>query len=88
MLEFEITETAVMKNMVEATALLESLRALGVRLAIDDFGTGYSALSYLRDGDRLLAMSVVQAGLMFQLHNSTIEIHCINRIRSVFKNLH
>jgi diguanylate cyclase (GGDEF)-like protein len=48
MLEFEITETAVMKNMVEATALLESLRALGVRIAIDDFGTGYSSLAYLK----------------------------------------
>jgi diguanylate cyclase (GGDEF)-like protein len=35
MLEFEITETAVMKNLAEATALLESLRDLGVRLAID-----------------------------------------------------
>ena len=48
MLEFEITETAVMKNLAEATALLESLRDLGVRLAIDDFGTGYSSLAQLK----------------------------------------
>lgn len=30
-----------------ATAVLVSLRALGVRLPIDDFGTGYSSLAYL-----------------------------------------
>ena len=29
-------------------ALLQDLRALGVRLSIDDFGTGYSSLAYLK----------------------------------------
>ena len=29
-------------------AVLQKLRALGVRIAMDDFGTGYSSLSYLR----------------------------------------
>ena len=31
-----------------ATAVLERLKALGVRLAIDDFGIGYSSLSQLK----------------------------------------
>ena len=47
-IEFEITETAVIHNLDEAVVVLESLRALGLRLSIDDFGTGYSSLSYLK----------------------------------------
>jgi diguanylate cyclase (GGDEF)-like protein/PAS domain S-box-containing protein len=47
-LELEITESVLMQDADAATALLQSLKRIGVRLAVDDFGTGYSSLSYLR----------------------------------------
>jgi diguanylate cyclase (GGDEF)-like protein/PAS domain S-box-containing protein len=44
----EITESAVMADPAAATAVLERLKTVGVRLAIDDFGIGYSSLSQLK----------------------------------------
>jgi len=47
-LRLEITETAMMDDVDQASRTLDELKRLGVWLAIDDFGTGYSSLNYLR----------------------------------------
>jgi diguanylate cyclase (GGDEF)-like protein/PAS domain S-box-containing protein len=44
----EVTETAVLHDIGAATAILETIKSLGVELDLDDFGTGYSSLLYLR----------------------------------------
>ncbi|MCD6525587.1 MAG: EAL domain-containing protein [Desulfuromonas sp.] len=48
LLEFEITESVVMKDVDAAVITLQHLKELGINMAIDDFGTGYSSLSCLK----------------------------------------
>ncbi|WP_193336483.1 putative bifunctional diguanylate cyclase/phosphodiesterase [Devosia beringensis] len=47
-IDFEITETAVMRDMGQANASLLALLALGSRIALDDFGTGHSSLTHVQ----------------------------------------
>jgi diguanylate cyclase (GGDEF)-like protein/PAS domain S-box-containing protein len=48
LLELDIHETTVMRDVEISTEILTLLRDLGVSVAIDDFGAGYSALGSLQ----------------------------------------
>lgn len=45
---FEITETALVEDLVSARVFVERLHALGCRVALDDFGTGYGGFTHLK----------------------------------------
>jgi diguanylate cyclase (GGDEF)-like protein len=67
-IEFELTETVLMRDLDYATATLAQLREMDIRVAVDDFGTGYSSLAYLRR----LAVNTLKIDRSFigELHDS------------------
>ncbi len=46
-LEFELTETAVMRRSEQVRSAMVALGQLGVRFSLDDFGTGFSSFVHL-----------------------------------------
>ncbi len=48
LLQLEVTESMVMRNVSRAVKVLDAIQSRGVRLAIDDFGTGYSSMSLMK----------------------------------------
>ncbi len=47
-LVLEVTETAAIRNLSDARAFANHLRALGCKVSLDDFGTGFGSFSYLK----------------------------------------
>lgn len=48
-LEFELTETAVMRRSDQVQQTMDGLGQLGVRFSLDDFGTGFSSFVHLHN---------------------------------------
>ncbi|HUO43752.1 MAG TPA: EAL domain-containing protein [Burkholderiales bacterium] len=48
LLELEITESMIMRNVEKTIQTLTRLKEMSIRIAIDDFGTGYSSLATLK----------------------------------------
>ncbi|TNE35125.1 MAG: bifunctional diguanylate cyclase/phosphodiesterase [Alphaproteobacteria bacterium] len=48
LLKLEITESAIISDVIRASEIVTQLHNMGVKVSIDDFGTGYTSLAYLR----------------------------------------
>jgi diguanylate cyclase (GGDEF)-like protein/PAS domain S-box-containing protein len=48
-LGFEVTETALIKDLAQAERWIARIKSLGCRFALDDFGAGFVSFAYLRN---------------------------------------
>lgn len=81
MVQFELTESAVMEDAAGALTTLNLLKEGGASLFIDDFGTGYSSLRYLQklpvDGikiDQSFIIPMIEDSDSAVIVRSTIEL--------------
>ena len=51
LLDFELTETAAVRNLKATRRFIARMAEIGARVALDDFGTGLSSLMHLKDLD-------------------------------------
>lgn len=84
-IEFEITETAVMKDINAARSLLEELSTVGFKVALDDFGSGYSSFAYI---DQLPLDKVkIDKGFVRQVSQSPASREIVASIITLCHNL-
>jgi diguanylate cyclase (GGDEF)-like protein len=48
---FEITETALFRNLDQVQSFVQQVKEMGCRLALDDFGVGFSSFYYIKQLD-------------------------------------
>ena len=82
---FEITETAAIANMPEASAFADAVNELGASLALDDFGTGFGSFYYLKH----LPVSYIKLDGEFiqNLPRSEIDAHMVSAIVRVAQSM-
>ena len=80
-LQLEVTESEIMQDRDSAVAMLNALKAEGIRLAMDDFGTGYSSLACLHEFpfdvlkiDRAFIANLDQGRAFIVLANSIVSL--------------
>ena len=73
-LEFELTESTVLKSPSETRVRMDELKSLGHSFSLDDFGTGFSQLSHMTDLP-ISALKIDRSfleGVTDNLHNQAV----------------
>jgi diguanylate cyclase (GGDEF)-like protein len=85
LLELEITEGLLTRDVQHTLRILTELKALGVRIAIDNFGTGYSSLATLQRFP--LDTIKIDRSLIHDITSATADPGLANAIIAVGKSL-
>ncbi len=85
-LALELTERALIDNIVQAKETLQQLRDLGICILLDDFGTGYSSLSYLSEFK--LDVLKIDRSFITNMQDDGRDHPIVNTIIALAKTLH
>ncbi|MFA5494252.1 MAG: EAL domain-containing protein, partial [Porticoccaceae bacterium] len=85
LIEFELTESGVMRDPERAVEITRALTSAGFALSIDDFGTGYSSLTYLKR----FPIHKLKIDISFVLHmlSDANDLAIVSAIIAMAKNL-
>jgi len=80
---FEVTETATIAHIGNATQLISEIKELGCKFALDDFGSGLSSFSYLRQ----LPVDFLKIDGQFikDIHHDSLNYAMVNTIHHIGK---
>ncbi|UWX03555.1 EAL domain-containing protein [Pseudoxanthomonas sp. NC8] len=82
---FEITETAVIGNMDDASRFIRAMRARGCRIAPDDLGSGMASFGYLKRLD--VDILKIDGGFVRDMANGEADIAIVRSMSQVGKAL-
>ena len=84
-LEFEITESMMMKDVNQAIETMRRIKEMGITISIDDFGTGYSSLGSIKNFP-ITALKIDRSFVMDVTNNSD-DAAIVSAIISMAKQL-
>lgn len=84
-LALEVTETAIMADVVKTREVLSQLSLLGFQISLDDFGTGFSSLSILRELP--IHQIKIDCSFVMAMHNGNTNNAIVRSIIFLAKNL-
>jgi diguanylate cyclase (GGDEF)-like protein len=84
-LQFEVSESELMRDCAAVVGVLRELRGLGVRLAIDEFGAGHGSLSVLQNHP--LDAVKIDRSFLLNLHGSHGSLAVLSATLTLIRNL-